>query len=71
MSKEISRRDFLKAAAAGAAGTAVAAMFAGTALASEDANAKTPEFDGKKKFAGIGSVRNVTDDIYYVGVEDL
>ena len=69
MAMEIGRRDFLKAAAAGAAGTAVASMLGGIALASE-AEAAAPEFNGKKKFAGIGCVRNVTEDIYYVGASE-
>ena len=67
MSDTFTRRDFLKAAAAGAAGFAAANVFGGAAAFAEES---APEFDGKKKFAGIGSVREVTDDIYYVGVSD-
>ena len=70
MATEIGRRDFLKAAAAGAAGTAVATMLGGIAMASEAEASAAPEFNGKKKFAGIGCVRNVTDDIYYVGASE-
>ena len=70
MSKEIARRDFLKAAAAGAAGLAAAGVLGGvTAFADEEKDTGKP-FEGKKKFAGIGSVRMVTDDIVYVGVSD-
>ena len=66
MSKEIARRDFLKAAAAGAAGLAASGVLAGvTAFADGE-----PVFEGKKKFAGIGSIRMVTDDIAYIGVSD-
>ena len=68
MSTEIPRRDFLKAAAAGVAGFAAANVFGGaSAFAEED---KGKAFEGKKKFAGVGSVRMVTDDIVYVGVSD-
>ena len=69
MSKEIARRDFLKAAAAGAAGIAAASVLGGvTAFAEEQENGKA--FEGKKKFAGIGNCRMVTDDIVYIGVSD-
>ena len=69
MNTELSRRDFLKAAASGAAGLAVAGVLGGSAFAEEPAAEGTP-FAGKKKFAGIGSVRAVTDDIAYIGVSD-
>ena len=68
MNTELSRRDFLKAAASGAAGLAVAGVLGGSAFAEEPAEGT--EFAGKKKFAGIGSVRAVTDDIAYIGVSD-
>ena len=68
MSKEIGRRDFLKAAVAGAAGLAAAGALGGAAFADEGED--TVRFEGKPKFAGIGSVREVTEDIYYVGVSD-
>ena len=68
MSTELSRRDFLKAAASGAAGLAVAGVLGGSAFA--EAGAEGAAFAGKKKFAGIGSVRTVTDDIAYIGVSD-
>ena len=67
MSKQVSRRDFLKAAAAGAAGMAAAGVFGGTAFAEKEEGVP---FAGKPKFAGIGSVRAVTEDIAYVGVSD-
>ncbi len=66
MSTEIGRRDFLKAAAAGVAGFAAASVLGPAAASAEEG--KT--FEGKKKFAGVGSVRMVTDDIVYVGVSD-
>ena len=67
MSAEIARRDFLKAAAAGAAGIAAASVFGGVSAFAED---QAKAFEGKKKFAGIGSIREVTDDILYVGASD-
>ena len=70
MSGEIARRDFLKAAAAGAAGIAAASVFGGVSAFAEEEEKKAKPFEGKKKFAGIGSIREVTDDIIYVGVSD-
>ena len=70
MSREIARRDFLKAAAAGAAGLAAASVLGGAAAFAEDAPEAGKPFEGKKKFAGVGSVRMVTDDIVYIGVSD-
>ena len=70
MSREIARRDFLKAAAAGAAGIAAASVLGGVSAFAEDRQEEGKAFEGKKKFAGIGSVREVTDDIVYVGVSD-
>ena len=69
MAVELGRRDFLKAAAAGAAGAAMAGFLGGSAMAQESGE-KVPGFEGKKKFAGVGCVRNVTDDIFYVGVSE-
>ena len=70
MSKEIARRDFLKAAAAGAAGIAAASVLGGVTAFAEEEKAEGKAFEGKKKFAGIGSCRMVTDDIVYIGVSD-
>ena len=64
---DLTRRDFLKTAAIGAAGMAAAGMLKGTGLA---AQAEGAEFDGKKKFAGIGSPRMVAEDVAYLGVSD-
>ena len=69
MAAEIGRREFLKVAAAGAAGAAMAGILSGSALG-EEAPEDAPSFDGKKKFAGVGCVRNVTNDIYYVGASE-
>ncbi|MCR5089726.1 MAG: MBL fold metallo-hydrolase [Oscillospiraceae bacterium] len=69
MPNAFSRRDFLKAAASGAAGLAVAGVLGGSAFA-EEAPSEAVRFEGKPKFAGIGSVRAVTDDIAYIGVSD-
>ena len=68
MSGELTRRSFLKSAAAGAAGLAAAGILGGGALAEEAA--ANPEFEGKKKFAGVGSTRLVTEDMAYLGVSD-
>ena len=68
MAMEIGRRDFMKAAAVGAVGTAMAGILGSAAFAQE--TEKKAEFQGKKKFAGVGSVREVTDDIYYVGASE-
>ena len=70
MSREIARRDFLKAAAAGAAGIAAAGVLGGVSAFAEEEKPQEKAFDGKKKFAGIGSCRMVTDDIVYIGVSD-
>ena len=70
MSKEITRRDFLKIAAAGAAGIAATDVLGGAKVfAGESKQTETP-FKGKEKFAGIGSCRAVTEDIIYVGVSE-
>ncbi len=63
----MNRKEFLKAAALGTAGVAAAGMLGSVVMASEE---KETSFEGKKKFAGIGSVREVTDDIYYVGASE-
>ncbi len=80
MAMEMDRREFLKTAAIGTVGAAVMGLFGGTetALADEkdaaaDAkagDAENAEFKGKKKFAGIGHVREITDDIFYVGASE-
>ena len=69
MSREITRRDFLKAGAVGLAATSV---LGSVNVFADEKNDKTVEipFAGKKKFAGIGSCRNVTEDVVYVGVSD-
>ena len=63
----ITRRDFMKAAAMGAAAVATSGLMSAPAFAEEE---RAPEFEGKKKFAGVGSVRAVTNDICYVGASD-
>ena len=67
MRGELTRRDFLKA---GAAGIAAASVLSSVPSFVDEAKADTSSFEGKKKFAGIGSCREVTDDIIYVGVSD-
>ena len=61
---ELTRRDFLKASAAG---IAAASVMGSVNVFAED---KGTPFEGKKKFAGIGNCRNVTDDVVYIGVSD-
>ena len=62
MDNEISRRSFLRATA-GVAG-AVALGMTATAAAEEKG------FEGKRKFAGVRSVRHITDDLVYLGASD-
>jgi flavorubredoxin/rubredoxin len=74
MNHELSRRDFLRAAALGTAGVAAAGMLGGVSLAAEEqeteANVAGSTFNGKKKFAGVGSVRSITDDVVYIGASE-
>ena len=69
MQKELSRRNFLKASVAGAAGAmmlnAMNSIVPG-ALAEE----KAPEFEGRRKFSGVHNVRHVTEDLIYLGASD-
>lgn len=65
---EFTRRDFLKTAAAGAAGMA-AMNFATPFTASAKAEA-APAVGGKTKFAGVHMIRPVTDDLIYLGASD-
>ena len=65
MSGEITRRDFLKA---GAAGLAAASVLGKVNVFAEES--RPVPFEGKKKFPGIGSCREVTEDIVYIGVSD-
>lgn len=71
MTSEVSRRDFMKAAAIGTAGIA-AATLASTAVAHADeaAEGAAPAYEGKRMFAGIPASRVVTDDTIYVGSSD-
>lgn len=66
---EFTRRDFLKAAALGTA-TMAASSLSATVFASEEEKSAGTPFEGKKKFAGVGSVRSITDDVIYVGVSE-
>ena len=79
MNNEFSRRDFLRAAALGTAGVAAAGVLGSTVFASEETESLTESgaagttaaaFSGKKKFAGVGSVRSITDDVVYVGASE-
>ena len=67
----ISRRNFIKATSAGLLCSAAAGALGGVkAFASEPESNKITAFNGKKKFAGVGSCREITQDIIYVGVSD-
>ncbi len=68
MNKEINRRTFLKGLAGSAAGVAAMNMMGGVATAKAETAA--PAFEGKKQFAGAANVRKITDDLYYIGVND-
>lgn len=64
---ELTRRDFIKA---GAAGIAATSILGGVGAFAADDKKNEPEFGGKKKFAGVKNCRSVTDDIIYVGASD-
>ena len=68
MDGELTRRSFLKTAAIGAAGIAAAGILGDKPFAAKAEEVEA--FEGKKKFAGIGNVRMVTDDVAYLGVSD-
>ena len=65
---EVSRRDFMKGAVTGAAVLAAAGSIQASAAEGEENTILS--FPGKPKFAGISSIREVTEDIYYVGCSD-
>ena len=66
MDKGMTRRSFLKTAAAGAAGVAACGMLGGVA----SAKAEEETFDGRKKFAGVHNVRRISEDLVYLGASD-
>ena len=66
MDKGMTRRSFLKTAAAGAAGVAAYGMMGGVAAA----KAEEDTFDGRRKFAGVHNVRYIHDDLVYLGASD-
>ena len=70
MSGELTRRGFLKTAAVGAAGVAAAGILGGSPFSARAEEAEAKAFEGKKKFAGIGSVRMVAEDVAYLGASD-
>lgn len=67
---ELTRRDFLKAGAAGIAATSILGGVSAFAQDNKKNETSSNSFKGKKKFAGVGNCRQVTDDIIYVGVSD-
>ena len=66
MDKGMTRRGFLKSAAAGAAGVAAYGMMGGVAAA----KAEEETFEGRKKFAGVHNIRYIQDDLVYLGASD-
>ena len=70
MGNELTRRSFLKTAAVSAAGIATAGILGGGPFSARAEEAEAPAFEGKKKFAGIGSVRMVAEDVAYLGASD-
>ena len=70
MGNELTRRGFLKTAAVSAAGLAAAGLLGDSPFAARAEEVEAKAFEGKKKFAGIGSVRMVAEDVAYLGVSD-
>lgn len=69
MAKEMNRRQFIRAVAAGTASAAALSALGPIPQAlAEEKTVRT--FNGKKQFAGTGVVRMVTDDVAYIGVDD-
>lgn len=66
MDKGMTRRCFLKTAAAGAAGVAAYGVLGGVA----SAKAEEEMFDGRRKFAGVHNVRRISEDLVYLGASD-
>lgn len=76
LEKEITRRTFIKGAAAGAASVAAMRMMGPLTVASAEGTADaaapqvTASLGGKSKFSGVHAVRKVSDDLIYLGVSD-
>ncbi len=73
MNEELSRRTFLKAAAAGTMTLAAMNAMGGLAAAAEssgDGQQAGASFDGKAKFSGVHNIRMVNDDLVYLGASD-
>lgn len=66
MDKGMTRRSFLRTAAAGAAGMAAYGVMGPAAAAKAEEKA----FEGRKKFAGAYNVRRISDDLVYLGASD-
>ena len=69
MEKGLSRRNFIKASVASAAG-AVVLNTVNAFVPGAKAEEKAPEFEGRRKFAGVHNVRYITDDLVYLGASD-
>ena len=70
MKNDMTRRRFLKTAAVSAAGIAAAGVLGDGMFSARAEESAAKAFEGKKKFAGVGSARMVSDDIAYVGASD-
>ena len=70
MEKELSRRDFIKASVATAASAAVLSAVNNIMPTAQAEAEPQPQFEGRRKFAGVHNVRNITDDLVYLGASD-
>ena len=67
MDKGMTRRGFLKTAAAGAASVAAYSVM-GPVLGAKAEEVEA--FDGRRKFAGVHNVRHISEDLVYLGASD-
>lgn len=70
MSKELDRRQFIKAVTAGTASTAVLGAMGGIPAAMAQEKKDEKAYPGKKHYAGAKDIRFITDDLVYIGVDD-
>ncbi len=71
MGIELSRRDFLRTTAAGAAGLAMSGVLGGAVSAEEtETTPLAPSFPGRARFTGVPAVRSIKEDLVYLGVSD-
>ena len=73
MSENLSRRTFLKAAAAGTMTLAAMNAMGGLSAVAEsggESGQTVTAFDGKAKFSGVHNIRMVNEDLVYLGSSD-